>query len=81
MVTKKVTEFRVGDKVICDVEDSGYSITRKGNGYGIVIEILKYEIRVEWYNKKGEKAGEHVVLSKYFKLEKINSWKDRLKNG
>jgi len=82
MVTKKVTEFRVGDKVICDVEGSSYSITKKGNGYGIVIEILRYgEIIVEWYNKKGEKDGEYVVLSRLFELDKIKSWKDRLKNG
>jgi len=67
--------FKKGDNVIGNNIDR-YTITKKNNGYGIVIENNNTNIRLTWIDSDNLNCGIFFVDSKYFDL-KYRTWKDR----
>jgi len=66
MPVQQPAAFKEGDRIV-GTSDDEYNITKKGNGYGIVLgaALKNGEIDVEWRGIGGE-VGTHRVKQQYF---------------
>ena len=65
--------FKKGNEVVCMTNN--YGITKKDNGYGIVVKQDDNYLTIRWITKNGlEHTGTFTINPKHFKL-KNKSWK------
>ena len=77
-----MTEFKIGDKVVGNGKGD-YGVTKKGNGYGIVTELIDlHTIALNWFYDDGKSHyddGEEFTVNKRYFNPVLTLDKDILK--